>query len=47
MRGSSKVYSFVRCLDKTKDEVFILMEKRLQELYKQSDSYQILEKSVL
>ncbi|CAF4717309.1 unnamed protein product, partial [Rotaria magnacalcarata] len=29
--------------DKTKNEVFILMEKRLSQLYKKPDSYQILE----
>jgi hypothetical protein len=30
-------------LDKTKNEVFILMEKRVSELYKKADSYQVLE----
>ncbi|CAF3355268.1 unnamed protein product [Rotaria socialis] len=34
---------YVKILDKTKNEVFILMEKRLAELYKKPDSYQILE----
>ncbi len=31
------------CLDKTKNENFILMEKRLSELYKKPDAYQVLE----
>jgi hypothetical protein len=30
-------------LDKTKNEVFILMEKRVSELYKKADSYQVLD----
>jgi hypothetical protein len=31
------------CLDKVKNETFILMEKRLAELYKKPDAYQVLE----
>ena len=30
-------------LDKTKDAVFILMKKRVSELYRKTDSYQVLE----
>ncbi len=33
-------------LDKTKNEIFILMEKRVAELYKKPDTYQVLETSV-
>jgi hypothetical protein len=33
----------VSCLDKAKNEFFILMEKRLAELYNKPDAYQILE----
>ncbi|CAF2619494.1 unnamed protein product [Rotaria sp. Silwood2] len=37
---------YVKILDKTRNEVFILMEKRLSELYNKPDSYQILERLV-
>jgi hypothetical protein len=38
-----KKNKFLSYLDKTKDEVFILMEKRVSELYKKPDTYQVLE----
>ncbi|CAF4446091.1 unnamed protein product [Rotaria sp. Silwood2] len=34
---------YVKILDKTKNEIFILMKKRLDELYKKFDDYEILE----
>ncbi|CAF1051834.1 unnamed protein product [Rotaria sp. Silwood1] len=34
---------YVKILDKTKNEIFILMKKRLDELYKKPDNYEILE----
>jgi hypothetical protein len=37
-----KKYS-VSCLDKAKNEVFILMKNRLAELYEKPDAYQVLE----
>jgi len=35
--------NYVKVLDKAKNETFILMEKRVPELYKKADSYQVLE----
>ena len=33
-------------LDKVKNEIFILMEKRVADLYKKPDSYEVLERFV-
>ncbi|CAF4431090.1 unnamed protein product, partial [Adineta steineri] len=35
--------NYVKILDKAKNEVFILMEKRVADLYKKPDAYQVLE----